>query len=175
MLGTAFTTVRQATLNLDRLVAEATSHAEQIARTIAHVAHFEVAANDRVALAYRLEGFNHFEGVLAIAVLDRREALLAAAQRNPAGNLTATPKLPFATIRQESGNSLVAPPTNLLVRANIGEIAPIGWVYIEYQPNSLSAHRSEAVLNAAFILALLAIMAFLGWDHFRRLLTSSPA
>lgn len=143
------------------------AQATEIAATAAELARFEVAANDRVALAFRLEAFTRFSQVHAMVIMDRREQPLAAVQRNSAGNLSASPHATIALERLNTGESSQSALSQLddsfVVRAAIGEIAPIGWVYLEHDNRWLLAARKAlaagvgggAVLLAAAIMLLL--------------------
>lgn len=167
LLCVALVTTRLALQHIDRMWMNAHSHAEQIARTMAQLAHFEVAANDRIALGYRLEGFTHFTEVQSVIILDRRQSLLAAAERNPAGNLVATSRRPFETsgyAADPGGQNALA---NMIVRADIGEIAPIGWVYVDYRMTTHAAQRLETLMQLAVAMGLLLLVAGLGWRLFQ--------
>lgn len=130
--------------------------AMSIGHSIATLSAAEVAANDRIALAQRLEAFNDFASVSAIVVSDRRDEPLAAVRRNLAGNLNAAAVRDVSMIATVS--KLDASAWALLraetasVRAPVGAIAPIGWVRLEY---SLAPIRSAHVLLEGLLAGLL--------------------
>lgn len=143
---------RQIAFTADLLREQAVS----IAHNVASLSAPEVAANDRIASARRLERFNDFGTIRAIIVSDRRDEPLAAVRRNLAGNLSA------AAVRDVS---MIATVTELdasawtrlraqtaSVKVPVGEIAPIGWVRLEY---SLAPTRSGQVLSQGFLAGLL--------------------
>ncbi len=143
------------------------AQAVEIAATAAELARFEVAANDRIALAFRLEAFTRFSQVHAMVIMDRREQPLAAVQRNSAGNLSASPQTTIPLERMEADNppgSIFSEAENsFVVRAAIGEIAPIGWVYLEYDNRWLEKARRVLALGAAASAALLVAALALLW------------
>lgn len=143
------------------------AQATEIADTAAELARFEVAANDRIALAYRLEAFTRFSQVNAMVIMDRREQPLAAVQRNSAGNLSASPQATIALERMEEGSPpgsiLSKPEGSFVVRAAIGEIAPIGWVYLEHDNGWLVKARRTLALGVAATAALLVAGLGLLW------------
>lgn len=147
------------------------TQAVEIAATAAEFARFEVAANDRIALAFRLEAFTGFSQVRAMVIMDRREQTLAAVLRNSAGNLSASPE---STIALERMNHDASPQSGIIriedsfvVRAAIGEIAPIGWVYVEYDNGWLLKTRRALALGLVSTALMLATASALLW-RFRR-------
>ncbi|MGL1832928.1 hypothetical protein ACKVEX_04900 [Rhodocyclaceae bacterium SMB388] len=139
--------------------------AMSIGQSIATLSAQEVAANDRIALARRLEAFNDFASVSAIVVSDRRDEPLAAVRRNLAGNLSAAAVRDVSTIATvpELGASvwprLSAETTS--VRVPVGEIAPIGWVRLEYSLASiLPGHMLLEGLLAGLLLTTVATVLF---------------
>lgn len=143
------------------------TQATEIAATAAELARFEVAANDRVALAFRLEAFTRFSQVQAIVIMDRREQPLAAVRRNSAGNLSASPQATIALERMAGDTledlRLSKLDGSFVVREPIGEIAPIGWVYLEHDDSGLAAMRRALAAGAGGGALLLAAALALLW------------
>jgi hypothetical protein len=135
-------------------------HASAVAANVATLTQAAVAANDRIALAARLESFNAFGDVRAIVITDRQGEPLAAVRRNAAGNLSATleretvdardddPRLPD----RQSAKRRDAP---LSIHVAIGQIAPIGWVHLDYDDAAATAARQRLVAGAALVALLL--------------------
>ena len=143
------------------------AQAAEIAETAAELARFEVAANDRIALAFRLEAFTRFSQVHAMVIMDRREQPLAAVQRNSAGNLSASPEATIELERMEEDSQprsiLSKAEDSFVVRAAIGEIAPIGWVYLEHDNGWHVKVRRALAISVAASAALLAAGLILLW------------
>jgi len=153
---------RQSSLASELLEAQAGA----VAANIAALSRLEVAANDRIALATRLESFNDFEYVRSIVISDRREEPLAAVRRNAAGNLNAAPghevelTQEIAAPQRTALGLIIEHPVKL--RLAIGEIAPIGWVHLEYEVTALvSAQRRMLVDGAVFLAFILTTSALL--------------
>lgn len=134
----------------DALVQE---QAEELAANIATLTRAEVAANDRIALATRLESFNEFQHLRSIVIADRQGNPLAAVTRNVAGNLSATPRRRIAT-ESASTKSLGTGARAVSIRAAIGQIAPIGWVDLEIDTTGTNAQRNR-VLGSVVLVAIL--------------------
>lgn len=135
-------------------------HASAVAANVATLTQAAVAANDRIALASRLESFNEFGDVRSIVITDRQGEPLAAVRRNAAGNLSATldgetlderddgPRLPD---RRSSKRRDAA----VSIHVAIGQIAPIGWVHLDYDVDAATAARQRLVAGAALVALLL--------------------
>ena len=142
-------------------------HATTLAAHIAMLTRVDVAANDGIALAARLEGFNAFTALRSVTVTDRQGLALAAVQRNVAGNLSAMPLREIGMLGNPGSaprNQGVLLPASepLVVWAAIGPIAPIGWVRVEYETTASASLFGRAQLEAVaigLILILLAIVA----------------
>ena len=154
----AYVAHRQAQLATELLVARART----LAANVATLAQNEVAANDGIALATRLEGFNEFAALRAAAVTDRQGHPLAAVRRNAAGNLKATAATAIGAL--DAPGSSRAPnaglwmnPEPLVLWTAIGPIAPIGWVRLEYDTTSALAARNR-ILRDALVFASIALL-----------------
>ncbi|MFN3986521.1 MAG: PAS domain-containing protein [Rhodocyclaceae bacterium] len=137
-----------------------------IASSIAALSLAEVAANDRIALTRRLESFNELEIVRALAVTDRQGAPLAAARRNAAGNLAAVSGRELGNLGDPGAPPAMSDSAGArVVWASIGQIAPIGWVRLEYETGALEqARRRQALEATIFILAsVLAASVLVHW------------
>jgi sensor histidine kinase regulating citrate/malate metabolism len=135
-------------------------HANAVAANVATLTQAAVATNDRIALAARLESFNEFGDVRAIVITDRQGEPLAAVQRNAAGNLSATLDRETLDERDDrrpfpdrwSSKRRNAP---ISIHVAIGQIAPIGWVHLEYDADAATAARQRLVAGAALVALLL--------------------
>lgn len=139
------------------------SHARELAANIASLSQSEVASNDRVALFNRLESFNAINHVRSIAITDRLTEPLAAVRRNAAHNLSATTSRdisfawrPGATPPEAGG--FLSVPESIAIWSAIGQIAPIGWVYLEYETDDLVSARNRFLTSGA-VVALLVWLA----------------
>lgn len=132
------------------------SHARELAANIASLSQSEVASNDRVALFNRLESFNAINHIRSIAITDRLAEPLAAVRRNAARNLSATTgrDITFAwrpgTTPPEPGGVLIV-PESIAIWSAIGQIAPIGWVYLEYETDDLANARNRFLASGAVV------------------------
>jgi hypothetical protein len=154
----AYVAHRQAFLASELLVARART----LAANVAALAQAEVAANDGVALATRLEGFNQFADLRAAAVTDRQGQPLAVVRRNAAGNLSAmsadqSARLGIPGTSRIPRAGLSMSPEPIVVWTAIGPIAPIGWVWLEYDSSPALAARNR-ILADALVFALLALL-----------------
>jgi hypothetical protein len=154
----AYVAHRQALLASELLVVRARA----LAANVAALAQAEVAANDGVALATRLEGFNEFADLRAAAVTDRQGQPLAVVRRNAAGNLAAVParqiaRLGVPGVSQLPRAGLWMSPQPLVLWSAIGPIAPIGWVRLEYDTTPALAAR-DRILTDALVFALIALL-----------------
>ncbi len=140
--------------------------AGEIAAHIATLTRREVAANDRIAIAARLESFNEFEDIALIVITDRQGQPLAAVRRNAAGNLSATSRreIPLDRPADTSPMRIGAPADGrATIRAAIGQIAPIGWVQMEIDTRRIDAQRKALLTRfalLAFASAALATLVF---------------
>lgn len=132
------------------------AHARELAANIASLSQSEVASNDRVALFNRLESFNAINHIRSIAITDRLVEPLAAVRRNAARNLSATTSrdIVFAwrpgTTPPQSGGFLSV-PESVTIWSAIGQIAPIGWVYLEYETDTLASARNRFLASGALV------------------------
>ena len=133
------------------------AQAEELAANIATLTRAEVAANDRIALATRLESFNEFQHLRSIVIADRQGNPLAAVTRNAAGNLSATPRRQISA-ESTSTASRGSGPGAATIRAAIGQIAPIGWVDLEIETTRTDAQRNRVLGGVA----LTAILVWVG-------------
>lgn len=154
------------------------SQAHEIAANIASLTRAAVAANDRIALATRLESFNEFEDLRSIVIADRQGTPLAAVQRNAAGNLSATPRqqifLP-ADPAEAHGGGLAPRAGHATIRAAIGQIAPIGWVYLEVDTARTGMQRKHMLTGLAVTAILLCFAATLAFTLFLRVFLAPEA
>lgn len=165
---------RQSSLATELLQAQAGA----VAANIAGLSRFEVAANDRIALATRLESFTDFAYVRSIVISDRREEPLAAVRRNAAGNLSAAPghevelALDIAAPQRSALGLITEHPVTL--RLAIGEIAPIGWVHLEYEVTTLVSAQRRMLVDGAIFLAFVLAMSALMFSLCRRSAVTRP-
>ena len=136
------------------------SQARGLAATISGLTHDEVAGNDRVALSVRLETFNRIETIRSLIITDRRGQALAAVQRNAAGNLSAASSQEIGML-ESPGSHDTAPPSlwsaepTRVVWFSIGEIAPIGWVRLEYEVAQTIQTRQTLLMGGAILTGLI--------------------
>lgn len=141
--------------------------AQSVASSIARLAYERVAANDRVGLATQLETFNQMQRIRSIAITDRQGRLFSAVGRNAAGNMTAisdrdTGPLGTPGMVADAGPALLAGGEPRLVWVAVGEIAPIGWVRLEYDAQLLVDNRRTILLaGGGLLLTLLGLGAAL--------------
>lgn len=132
------------------------AHARELAANIASLSQSEVASNDRVALFNRLESFNAINHIRSIAITNRLVEPLAAVRRNAAQNLSAITSrdIVFAwypgTAPPQVGGLLRA-PGSVKIWSAIGQIAPIGWVYLEYETDALANAQNRFLASSALI------------------------
>lgn len=134
--------------------------AHSVASSIARLAYERVAANDRVGLATQLETFNQMQRIRSIAITDRQGRLFSAVGRNAAGNMTAisdrdTGPLGTPGVVTRAGPALLAGGEPRLVWVAVGEIAPIGWVRLEYDAQLLVDNRRTILLTGGGLLLTL--------------------
>lgn len=164
----SFTTYRQSMALSSLLLAQT----ESLTKNIAALSHDDVAANDRAALAIRLEGLNEFNDLRSVSITDRQGHPLAAVIRNAAGNLSAAQTTQIGLIGTPSGinsdHAMSLPETGTLVQWHaIGEIAPIGWVRAEFSTHAATEKRKQILLDTfvaaavAWTLAVAALLLFL--------------
>ncbi|MBW7859558.1 MAG: hypothetical protein KJZ96_01305 [Rhodocyclaceae bacterium] len=139
-----YAALQGASIAAERLQAQA----EELAGSIAVLSRSEVASNDRIALARRLESFNEFSGIRTMVITDRLGEPLAAVRRNAAGNLSAAPGREVSFSWSPGGiaprRSRVDPDQSVrTVWTAIGQIAPIGWIYLEYDGHLINAARDH--------------------------------
>lgn len=149
-----------ANLQARAVVALLDDQAQSVAHSIARLAYDRVAANDRVGLATQLETFNQMQRIRSIAITDRQGRLFSAVARNAAGNMTATSEReigPLGTpgIVTQTGPALLAGGEPRRVWVAVGEIAPIGWVRLEYDAQLLVDNRRTILLAGGGLLILL--------------------
>ena len=133
--------------------------AQAIAKNIAALVGHQVAANDRIGLASLLESFGEFEHIRAVMVTDRRETPLAGVRRNAAGNLRVVSANEIMIHAADNTTPRPGPhdvTPSLQVRADIGQIAPIGWVHLEYETSPLTAARTRMWVDVLLFLLTLA-------------------
>lgn len=141
--------------------------AQSVAHSIARLAYDRVAANDRVGLATQLETFNQMQRIRSIAITDRQGQLFSAVSRNAAGNMNAASerdigRLGTPGIPTSAGPALLAGGEPRRVWVAVGEIAPIGWVRLEYEAGILEDNRRTILLaGGGLLLVLLGIGAAL--------------
>lgn len=140
-----------------RLTAELThAHARELAANIASLSQSEVASNDRVALFNRLESFNAINHIRSIAITDRLVEPLAAVRRNAANNLSAITSRDIAfawrpgTVAPHTGG-FMSIPESVAIWSAIGQIAPIGWVYLEYETDMLASARNRFLVSGGLM------------------------
>ncbi|MBI1905967.1 MAG: hypothetical protein HYS20_06965 [Rhodocyclales bacterium] len=130
------------------------AHARELAANIASLSQSEVASNDRVALFNRLESFNAINHIRSIAITNRLVEPLAAVRRNAADNLSAVTSRDI-TFAWRPGTAVPQPrgvmniPESVAIWSAIGQIAPIGWVYLEYETDTLASARNRFLASAS--------------------------
>lgn len=145
-------------LHAKEIAAILSEHAKTTAASAATLVHGQVAANDRVGLASRLEAFNEMTTIRSLAITDRQGVPLAVVRRNAAGNMTAMPLNaigPLGTPGVDGirGPALFPDPEPGFVWSPIGKIAPIGWVRLEYETSRLT-HTRNAWLAAGLLVLI---------------------
>lgn len=156
------------------------SQAAAVAHNIASRVNIAVAGNDRIAVSSGLESFNEFDGVVSIQVMDRREHPLAAVRRNLAGNLSAAASGEIPVVAADPGSSVLSLIlgnwTSASIRVPIGEIAPIGWIHLEYDLSPLRETLRRTLLEGlSALLALVAGMSLIFATLARRPTRSLPS
>jgi hypothetical protein len=139
------------------LTAELThAHARELAANIASLSQSEVASNDRVALFNRLESFNAINHIRSVAITDRLVEPLAAVRRNAADNLSAITSNDISFVWRPGAaapppGGFMNIPKSVAIWSAIGQIAPIGWVYLEYETDTLINARNRFLASASMM------------------------
>lgn len=122
-----------------------TQHGKTLATSIAALTGADVAVNNRAALSPRLEAFSAMPDIRSITITDRQGSPLATVQRNAAGNLNAVAGNtlhPTQPLRPTPSQQDATPHGSRIVWAAIGQLAPIGWVRLEYSTAPIDTARS---------------------------------
>lgn len=167
LIGAGALLVLIANLQARAVLALLDDQAQSVAHSIARLAYGRVAANDRVGLATQLETFNQMQRIRSIAITDRQGRLFSAVARNAAGNMTATSEREIGALGApggvaDAGPALLAGGKPRLLWVAVGEIAPIGWVRLEYDAQVLEESLHTILLTGGgFLVALLGLGAAL--------------
>ncbi len=141
---------------------QADNWARAIAGSVGLLSQAEVAANDPIALVRRLETFSELDEIRMITLTDRQGQALAHVERNPAGNLVAAHAGPELSKHLPSNRILLSEQgTHHILWRPIGEIAPIGWIRLEYLAHGPRHVQKAYLLEAGAIIAVMTLLTTL--------------